>query len=200
MLTLRGMTQHQEPEPASQGATYERWEIDPARSTLMFSLRHLVVQRVQGSFGRWGGTVFVDRATPEMSSLEIWVDLASINTDEPERDVHVRSAEFLDVARFPRATFKSTAIELVPSAIAVDGRLDLHGIVHDLQLRIEIGPSPRGTDGRPRSRHRAHGTLDRQAFGLHWNQDLDVGGVVVGDDVEILAEMELVRTDLPTSE
>jgi polyisoprenoid-binding protein YceI len=193
------MTQHQEPEPATEGATYERWEIDPARSTLMFSLRHLVVQQVQGSFGRWGGTVFVDRARPEMSSLEIWVDLASINTDEPERDVHVRSAEFLDVARFPRATFKSTAIELLPSAIAVDGRLDLHGIVHDLQLRIEIGPSPRGTDGRPRSRHRAHGTLDRQSFGLHWNQDLDVGGVVVGDDVEILAEMELVRTDLPAS-
>jgi polyisoprenoid-binding protein YceI len=191
------MTQHQEPASATEGATYERWEIDPALSTLMFSLRHLVVQRVQGSFERWGGTVFVDRARPEMSSVEIWVDLASITTDEPERDVHVRSAEFLDVARFPRATFKSAAVELVPAAIAVDGRLDLHGVIHDVQMRVEIGPPPRGTDGRPRSRHRVHGTLDRQSFGLHWNQDLDVGGVVVGDDVELLAELELVRSDRP---
>ncbi len=186
--------------PATQGATHERWEIDPARSTLTFSLRHLVVQQVQGRFERWGGTVFVDRAQPAMSSVQLWVDLDSITTDEPERDVHVRSAEFLDVARFPRATFESAAVELVPSGIAVDGRLDLHGVVHDVQIRVEIGPPPRGADGRPRSRHRAIGTLDRQSFGLHWNQDLDVGGVVVGDDVELLAEVELVRTDLPAPE
>jgi polyisoprenoid-binding protein YceI len=183
--------------PAAEGATYERWEIDPAYSKLMFSLRHLVVQQVQGRFERWGGTVFVDRAQPATSSVEIWVDLGSITTDEPGRDVHVRSAEFLDVARYPRATFTSAALELLPSAIAVDGRLDLHGVIHDLQLRVEVGPPARGTDGRPRSRHRARATLDRQSFGLHWNQDLDIGGVVVGDDVEILADVEVVRTDLP---
>jgi polyisoprenoid-binding protein YceI len=189
------MTQEQESVPAIEGASYERWEIDPDRSTLMFSLRHLVVQQVRGRFERWGGTVFVDRAQPATSSLEIWVDLGSLTTDEPERDAHVRSAEFLDVARFPRATFKSALVELIPDGIGVEGRLDLHGVVHDVQVRVELGPPARGTDGRARSRHRARATLDRQSFGLHWNQDLDVGGVVVGDDVEILAELEVVRTD-----
>jgi polyisoprenoid-binding protein YceI len=190
------MTLHQESVPETEGATRERWEIDPTHSTLAFSLRHLVVQQVQGRFERWGGTVFIDRAQPATSTVEIWVDLASISTNDPSRDAHVRSAEFFDVDVFPRATFKSTALELVASGIAIDGRLDLHGVVRDVQVRVEIGPPARGGDGRPRSRHTARGTLDRQSFGLHWNQDLDVGGVVVGDNVEILAELEVVRTDL----
>jgi polyisoprenoid-binding protein YceI len=183
---------------ASDEATTQRWEIDAARSTLTFSLRHIVVQRIRGRFDRWGGTLFLDRRDPWLSSVDVWVDLASITTDDPERDAQVRSDEFLDVARFGRAEFKSTAVDLRGVEVVIEGLLDLHGVVHDVEIRANVGPMTIGDDGRERNSYTARGTIDRQSFGLHWNQDLDVGGVVVGDDVDIVAKLELVRTDART--
>jgi polyisoprenoid-binding protein YceI len=127
--------------------------------------------------------------------VEIWVDLASIETGDAERDAHVRSDEFLDVTHFPRAQFRSADVRLEDEQIIVEGRLDLHGVVRDVELRASAGPVHMGADGRERSRYAARGTIDRQSFGLHWNQDLDVGGVVVGDEVEIVGDVELVRTN-----
>jgi polyisoprenoid-binding protein YceI len=123
----------------------------------------------------------------------IWVDLASIETGDAERDAHVRSPEFFDVARFPRAEFESNDVRIEDERLIVEGALALHGAVGDVELRASLGPASAGADGRPRSRCTARGTLDRQTFGLHWNQDLDVGGVVVGDAVEIAGDVELVR-------
>ena len=108
----------------------ERWQVDPANSTLTFTLRHIVVQQIQGQFHRWGGRVAIDRDQPSLSEVEVWVELASIDTDSVERDDHVRSPEFFDVGRFPRATFKSTSIALADERIRVEGILELHGIAH----------------------------------------------------------------------
>ena len=127
-------------------ALRERWQIDPAASTLRFALRHLVVGEIRGQFHRFGGALFLDRQDPARSSVEIWVDLDSIETGDPERDAHVRSAEFLDVAQFARATFKSTAVELSDEQVVLRGPLDLHGVVHPLELRVAPGPD------RPRRR------------------------------------------------
>lgn len=176
-------------------ATTERWEIDAAHSSLNFNLRHIVVQQIRGRFERWGGTLFIDRRQPWLSSVDVWVDLASITTDEPERDAHVRSGEFLAVARFPRAEFKSTNVAIPNGQIVVEGILNLHGITHDLEMRAEVGSTSTDADGRQRTTYKARGTVDRQSFGLHWNQDLDVGGVVVGDEVEIVASVEAVGDD-----
>jgi polyisoprenoid-binding protein YceI len=82
--------------------------------------------------------------------------------------------------------------------VVIEGLLDLHGVVHDVEIRANVGPMTIGDDGRERNSYTARGTIDRQSFGLHWNQDLDVGGVVVGDDVDIVAKLELVRTDART--
>jgi len=172
-------------------AVGERWEIDPARSALRFKLRHIVVSQIRGQFARWGGTVFIDREQPWRSSVDVWIDLASITTDDADRDAHVRSAEFLDVQRFPRATFKSTAIDVRDLDVFIEGRLELHGGVGD--VRLSAGRITTEADNRTRSTYKARGTIDRQSFGLHWNQDLDVGGIVLGDEVEIEAEVELVR-------
>jgi polyisoprenoid-binding protein YceI len=180
---------------ASDAATTERWEIDTARSSLTFNLRHIVIQRIRGRFDRWGGTLFLDRRDPWLSSVNVWIDLASISTDDPERDAQVRSDEFLDVGRFGRAEFKSTAVDLRGVEVVIEGLLDLHGVVHDVEIRANVGPMTVGADGRERNSYTARCTIDRQSFGLHWNQDLDVGGVVVGDDVDIVANLELVRTD-----
>jgi len=176
----------------------ERWEIDPARSSLGFTLRHLVVQRIAGRFGHWGGTLFIDRQQPWLSSVQVWIDLASITTDDAERDAHVRSSEFLDVARFPRAEFQSTNVALSDGQVVVEGILNLHGVAHDVEIRAEAGAASTGADGSRRATYAARGIIDRQSFGLHWNQDLDVGGVVVGDDVEVVASLALVGRDHDT--
>ena len=173
----------------------ERWDVDPARSSLTFNLRHIVVQRIGGQFERWGGTLYVNRRDPALSSVFIWIDLASITTDDPERDTHVRSSEFLDVARFPRAEFHSTDVRIANGEIIVAGVLDLHGIVREVEMRATAGAVSPGTDGRERTAYTARGALNRQSFDLHWNQDLDVGGVVVGDEVEIVGHAEVVHTN-----
>lgn len=174
-----------------EGAQQERWVVDPQRSRLSFSLRHIVVQRIEGHFDRWGATLFVDREQPSLSSVEVWIDLASITTGDVERDAHVRSAEFLDVEHFPRATFRSALVQLRDHHLTIDGRLELHGISRDVRIEVAIGATEKSADG-PRGRYTARATLDRQDFGLHWNQDLDVGGIVVGDQVEVLADLEVL--------
>ena len=178
----------------------ERWEIDPARSSLTFNLRHIVVSQIRGRFERWGGTLFIDRRQPWLSSVQIWVDLASVTTDDPERDAHVRSSEFLDVERFPRAEFKSTNVEVPDGQVVVEGLLSMHGVVHDVEIRaeVELGETTSGADGRERTFYTARGVIDRQSFGLRWNQDLDVGGIVVGDEVEIRAKIEVLHSERDT--
>jgi polyisoprenoid-binding protein YceI len=180
---------------AAGHSTPERWEIDPARSSLTFNLRHIVVQQIRGRFERWGGTLFIDRHQPWLSSVQVWVDLASVTTDDVARDAHVRSSEFLDVSRFPRAEFKSTNVSVADGQIVVQGLLSMCGVVHDVEIRadVEVGEAQADSDGRERTSYTARGVIDRQAFGLHWNQDLDVGGIVVSDDVEITAKVEVLR-------
>jgi polyisoprenoid-binding protein YceI len=178
----------------------EHWEVDASRSRLTFNLRHIVVRRIHGEFRDFGGTVFIDQRRPFLSSAELWIDLASVTTGDPERDAHVRSPEFLNVAQFPRALFKSTGAEVRGIEVVLDGRLDLHNVIHDVQVRANIGAATKaGPDGPERRRFTVRATIDRQSFGLHWNQDLDVGGVVVGDDVAISGEIELVRAARATA-
>jgi polyisoprenoid-binding protein YceI len=180
------------PVSRSSSATVERWMIDSQRSSLEFTLRHLVIQQIRGRFSRWGGELFLDRVEPWLSSVQVWIDLASIETGSPERDAHVRSPEFLDVARFPRAELRSTHIDVRDARVTLHGRLEMHGVLGDVELDVEPA-AVTATGGVDRARYAARGTLDRQTFGLHWNQDLDLGGVVVGDRIEIIAEVELVR-------
>lgn len=181
------------PEYRREGAAQERWIVDLQRSRLSFSLRHIVVQRIEGRFERWGGTLFVDRDQPSLSSVEIWIDLSSITTGDSERDAHVRSAEFLDVEHFPRATFRSEVVQLRDSHVTIDGRLELHGAARDVRVEVDLERAEKIVGGPPHGRYRAQATVDRQAFGLHWNQDLDMGGIVVGDQVDIRADIEVAR-------
>jgi polyisoprenoid-binding protein YceI len=177
--------------PAAAAGDHERWDIDPAGSRLTFVLRHVIVHQIPGRFHSWGGTLFLDRTAPWLSSLQVWIDLASLDTDSVERDAHIRSAEFLDIARFPRAEFTSTAIEAKDGGLIVRGRLQLHGITHDLDLEVQTA------SGGATASYSMRGRLDRQLFGLHWNQDLDVGGLVLGDKIDLVAHVELVRSEPP---
>lgn len=173
----------------------ERWEIDASRSTLTFALRHFVVGEIKGTFGRWGGTLLLEPAHLGRSSLAVWVELASLDTGSAERDAHLRSPELLDVARFPRAEFRSTGIALRADGDAVvTGRLDLHGVTRSIELTVISQGTRAYEKGALAGRYAVRGRFDRQVFGLHWNQDLDVGGIVVGDDVDLTAQVAMIRT------
>jgi len=170
------------------------WAIDPVRSRLLFALRHIIVHQIRGSFARWGGTIALDERDPARSRVDVWIDLASVDTGDPARDDHVRSAEFFDVARFPQATFASVEIRTSEGPVAVvRGRLDLHGVGEDLDVEIVDQARSTDPDGRERCTFTVKTRFDRRRFGLRWNQDLDVGGVVVGDIIEIEAHVEAVR-------
>jgi polyisoprenoid-binding protein YceI len=196
MQIQTNMNTHSDSRGAAGSAaveSIERWEFDPTGSALEFTLRHLVIQEIRGRFHRWGGTLFVNRAQPSRSRLDVWVELDSLDTGSEERDAHVRSSEFLDVGKFPRARFVSTLVEASNERIVVRGNLHLCGVSRELELEVIPGPLSRDSRGALRSAYAARGTIHRQAFGLHWNQDLDVGGVVVGDRIELSIKAEMVQ-------
>jgi polyisoprenoid-binding protein YceI len=174
-------------------AALETWRIDASHSTLKLSLRHLVIGEIRGRFARWGGELVLDPKNVDASRVDVWVDLASLDTGDAERDAHVRSAEFFDVARHPRAEFHGThLVTNADGSARLSGTLRLRGVSGAVELALE-DYGTRTEAGRSLRTCVARGKLDRQAFVLHWNQDLDVGGVVVGDEVRIEARVELVR-------
>jgi polyisoprenoid-binding protein YceI len=184
----------------SHETSHQNWQIDSQRSKLTFTLRHLVVSEIRGQFREWGGGLILDRDDVSRSRCHVWVEMGSVDTGDPERDGHVRSAEFLDVARHPRAEFHSDAVdENADGSVRVTGTLRLRDAAKAVELRIEErtpidAPRPESAGPATGVGHRAfvaRGTLNRQAFGLHWNQDLDVGGVVLGDEIAIEAELQL---------
>jgi polyisoprenoid-binding protein YceI len=172
----------------------EEWKIDLERSTLRFALRHIVFHQIRGQFGKWGGTVALQRDNLARSTVRISIDLASVDTNESARDDQIRSPEFFDVDRFPQAKFSSTEVRLSEHANPiVKGRLDLHGFTGEVDA--EIIRHNRWTDDKAVERisYEVKTSFDRRKFGLRWTQDLDIGGVVLGDEIEVIVRLEAVR-------
>lgn len=174
------------------GPDVERWEIK-ASSQLRFTLRHVVLDDIQGRFTRWGGSLSLDRAVPTLSTVRVWIDLTSVDTGSKERDDHIRSAEFFDVARFSRAEFESSAIDFDRERVVLKGQLNLHGIARDVE--IEVSPATAPVDAQLENVYRVRGTIDRRSFGLRWNQAVDNDGGADGDQVEVQADVDLARVD-----
>jgi polyisoprenoid-binding protein YceI len=174
-------------------ARVECWEVTSADSTLTFSVRHLVVSQIVGRFRKWGASLALDLDDVSRSRLTGWIDLASIDTGAPERDDHIRSLEFFNVTRFPVAEFRSDAIiPIADQRYLVRGQLILHGVARPIEMTVTPGPKIEEGDS-SRAAYEVHATIDRQAFGLHWNQDLDAGGVVVGDRIDVAARVQARR-------
>jgi polyisoprenoid-binding protein YceI len=172
----------------------ERWNIDLAHSGIHFTVRHMVIAKVRGSFLRWSGTIEVDDANPSASKVEVDIETASVDTREPKRDEHLRSPDFLDVANFPTMTFKSTAVEKRgPSEYLLLGDLTLHGVTR--QVELEVDHLGRGKDpwGGERIAFQAKTTINRTDYGLKFNVALETGGVLVGEKVEISLDVEAVK-------
>jgi polyisoprenoid-binding protein YceI len=169
--------------------------IDPAHSSAHFKVRHMMISNVRGEFGKVAGVVVFDRARPEASKITAEVDVRTINTREPDRDKHLKSADFFDAANFPFIRFESRNVEPAgEGAWNVTGNLTIRGVTHEVVLKVE-GPTPEHKDpwGKFRAGAEATAKIKRKEFGLAWNQALETGGVLVGDDVEISLEVELIR-------
>jgi len=174
--------------------TRTTWNIDSAHSGVHFSVKHLVVATVRGQFDRVSGTVVLDALNPAGSSVHAVIDAASIDTREPQRDAHLRSADFLDVELFPTIEFRSTQVARADEGYAVTGDLTIHGVTRpvvlavettDVEVRDHVGNLKRAATARAR--------INRKDFGLTWNVALETGGFVVGDEIRIEIDLELLH-------
>ena len=169
------------------------WNIDPSHSNAQFSVRHLMISNVKGEFTQVSGQIFFDPQKPETLSAEATIDVSTINTREPDRDKHLKSADFFDVATFPTITFKSRQAAKGPGGLKLTGDLTIHGITREVTLDLE-GPTPPVKDPWGNTRVGASATtkINRKEFGLTWNQALETGGFLVGDEIKITVDVELV--------
>jgi polyisoprenoid-binding protein YceI len=171
------------------------WELDPAHTGIHFKVRHLMVSSVRGDFGKFSGKVEYDEKAPLKSTAEIRIDAASIDTRIEKRDEHLKSPDFLDVAKFPTITFKSTGVRKAKGGgLAMSGDLTIRGVTKPVVLKID-GPSKaaKGLDGNLHVGGTATAKINRKDFGLTWNKTLETGGVLVGDEIEVTIDLELVE-------
>jgi polyisoprenoid-binding protein YceI len=169
------------------------WRADAAKSRLGFTLRHLVLSQISGEVRKWRATIVIDSEDPSRSSVEAFVDAGSLDTADPERDQHMRSEEFLNVAAFPEMHFRSRrVIPIDTRRFTVVGDLTIRDVTREVELELDDGGRERDESGVEHATFRAHATINRQDFGLRWNQDLDTGGVVVGDKVDLSLALEAV--------
>lgn len=174
------------------------WSFDLAHSSVNFSARHMVISKVRGTFSRWKGTLEFDERRPEAARVEAHIEAASVDTHEPQRDAHLRSADFLDAEKYPEIVFKSTRVAPAGGAsdegarYRVEGELTIHGVTRPVALDAEFGGRGKDPWGGERIGFTATATINRKDFGLTWNQALETGGVLVGERIEITLEIQAV--------
>jgi len=180
---------------AAQGTKPTQWAVDPSHSAAHFSVRHLMISNVRGEFTKVSGSATIDPVNTAKSSVEITIDAASINTREPQRDEHLKSPDFLDAAKYPTLTFRSKKIDSHGAeAHKLTGDLTLHGVTKEVTFDVE-GPTPAVKDpyGNIRAGLSASTKINRKDFGVAFNALTETGGVMVGDEVKITIEAELIQ-------
>ena len=177
---------------APAAAAPENYSIDPAHSGVGFSVRHFF-SRVPGRFTKFEGKMVVDKEDWTKSSVQVTIDASSIDTDEPKRDQHLRSDAFFDVAKNPKITFQSTAVKQVaPNKLQVAGNLTIRGTTKPVTLDVDVlgfGPGYGGVHGGFEARTK----INRQDFGVAWNDVIEGGGTVLGDDVDITLNIDAAK-------
>ena len=181
-----------EPAAATAAAARTAWQIDPAHSTAELAIRHMMVTTVKGHISAVEGSITLDENDLTKSSVAVVLDASSIDTRDPKRDDHLRSADFLDVQQFPTITFASTRIEHEADGYRIVGDLTLHGVTRETVLGAAFEGRQRDPWGSERAGFTAEGVIDRRDFGLVWNQPLPTSGVLLGNDVRVSIEMEAV--------
>jgi polyisoprenoid-binding protein YceI len=170
------------------------WKIDPAHSAAQFQVKHLMISTVRGEFTKTSGTVTFDGKDYSTIKVDAVIQTASINTREPKRDEHLRSADFFDAATHPTITFKSKqAQDVRGNKFKLVGDLTIRGVTKQIALDVEATPVVKGMNKERRIGAQAAARINRQDFGVKWNRTLDSGGVVVGNEVQIVIDLELTQ-------
>ena len=186
------------PQSASslvKGLMKNTYQIDPAHSAAHFSVRHLMVSNVRGTFSGVTGTLTYDSSDPGSAQIDATIDASTINSGDEKRDGHLKSPDFLDVAQFPAIAFKSKRFEKNgDSEFKVTGDLTIHGVTREVVLKAEdVSAETKDPWGLTRFGATAKTKIDRGQFGLVWNAALETGGVVVGEEVKLEFDLEFTR-------
>jgi polyisoprenoid-binding protein YceI len=178
--------------PETTAAT-TTWNIDPAHAVAEFKVKHMMIANVKGQFAKVSGVLTLDESELTNSRVEAVIEAASIETREPQRDAHLKSADFLHVEKFPTLSFKSTSL-VRDGELAVEGDLTIRGVTRKALFSVE-GPTPPTKDpwGNTRVAVSATTKINRKDFGLTWNTALETGGILVGDEVTITLDVEFVK-------
>lgn len=170
------------------------WTVDKTHSNVDFSVRHLVISTVRGHFREFDATVYLDESNPENSRVSASVDVASVDTNEPARDEHLRSDDFFNAAEFPKLTFESTSVEqLGPTKFKVTGNLTIRDVTREVVLDGNFEGRVQDPWGNERAAFEAETEISRKDFNVRWNQMLEAGGAVVSDKVKIHLYIEAVK-------
>jgi polyisoprenoid-binding protein YceI len=165
------------------------WDIDASHSDVSFTVRHMMVSKVRGRFGKFSGEIVTGENLAD-SSVTATIDATSIDTNNEQRDGHIRSADFFDVENHPEWTFRSTALRVDGEDLALDGELTLKGVTRPVTLALEVNGFGPDAWGGTRAGFSASTAIDRNDFGVDIKMPLDGGGVVVGDKIQIHLEIE----------
>ncbi len=173
----------------------ENWKIDPAHTSVEFKIRHLMVSWVKGVFTEVQGSAVLDDNDPTKSSVKVQIAAASIDTNNKKRDDHLRSPDFFDVETFPVISFVSKEVVVVAGTpVKIVGDLTIHGTTNTVTLKVEdFSQTVVDPWGNTRRGASASTTINRKDYGLSWNKALEAGGVVVGEEVRINLEVELIK-------
>ncbi len=170
------------------------YNIDSSHSAAQFSVKHMMISTVRGEFSKVSGTVVYDPKNLAASKVDAVIQMDSVNTREAKRDEHLKSADFFDTAKYPTMTFKSRQVTNSGGKLLVKGDLTLHGVTREVTLTLDAAPSQaKDPWGNTRMGTQATARINRKDFGVTWNQNLDGGGVVVGDEVNIILDIEAVQ-------
>jgi polyisoprenoid-binding protein YceI len=175
---------------AMAGDTYK---IDPVHSRVGFMVKHLVISNVRGNFVDFSGTIIYDPIDLAKSSVDVSINAASINTDNPDRDKHLKSPDFFDVEKFPEITFKSDHIEKKGEKFVAVGKLTMRGVTKEVTIPFDFLGTAKDPQGNLRIGFEGATSVNRQDYGISWNKALDNGGVLVGDEVKIDLSVEAVK-------
>ena len=171
------------------------WTIDPNHSSAQFTVRHMMISNVKGTFSKVTGSVQYDSADPSKSAIDATIDVSTVNTNQEGRDKDLRSANFFDAEKYPTMTFKSKKIDVVgPGKLKMTGDLTIHGVTKEVTFDVD-GPSAPIKDQQGNMHTGAEATtkINRKDFGLQYNRMIESGGAMVGDDVQITLDVELVK-------
>jgi polyisoprenoid-binding protein YceI len=175
--------------------TTTTWNLDPVHSMAEFKVKHMMISNVRGQFTAISGVLNLDESDIANSSVEATIDASSINTGDAKRDVHLKSADFFDVEKFPTLRFRSRCVKRTgDDELALTGDLMIHGVSREVVFNVE-GPTPPAKDpwGNTRIGLTASTKINRRDYGLTWNAALEAGGILVGDDVTITLDVQLVK-------